>query len=221
MIFGSLGEGRHVADSIRVRVNDELVLEAGAREEAVGQINIEASAALAQWIDVFRERGDAVYQRLVNRAVAYLPMPAKTARAKISEFGALAEPRIVSLLSETVGPQRLELVRAQVAQHPARVLSNALVNSAWRNGPIENVHAGEFRGYPLDLRRVSLAEERALMRSASERLAFGMTVCRNLARRDNEAWHVGVLPYGLAEILSITPSGWTLTESSREVRLPG
>jgi hypothetical protein len=29
-----------------------------------------------------------------------------------------------------------------------------------------------------------------------------------------------VLPYGLAEILMITPSGWTLTETTREVRLP-
>jgi len=28
-----------------------------------------------------------------------------------------------------------------------------------------------------------------------------------------------VLPYGLAEILMITPTGWTLTECSREVRL--
>jgi hypothetical protein len=29
-----------------------------------------------------------------------------------------------------------------------------------------------------------------------------------------------VLPYGLAKMLLITPSRWTLTESSREVRLP-
>jgi len=29
-----------------------------------------------------------------------------------------------------------------------------------------------------------------------------------------------VLPLGLAELLLVTPSGWSLTESSREVRLP-
>jgi len=29
-----------------------------------------------------------------------------------------------------------------------------------------------------------------------------------------------VLPFGLAEILLVTPSRWTLTEISREVRLP-
>jgi hypothetical protein len=29
-----------------------------------------------------------------------------------------------------------------------------------------------------------------------------------------------VLPYGLAAMMLITPSGWTLTEATREVRLP-
>jgi hypothetical protein len=28
-----------------------------------------------------------------------------------------------------------------------------------------------------------------------------------------------VLPYGLASMMLVTPSGWTLTEASREVRL--
>ena len=30
-----------------------------------------------------------------------------------------------------------------------------------------------------------------------------------------------VLPYGLATMMLVTPSGWTLTESSREVRVHG
>ena len=33
-------------------------------------------------------------------------------------------------------------------------------------------------------------------------------------------WSEQVLPYGLAEILLITPSRWTLTDASRVVRLP-
>jgi hypothetical protein len=33
-------------------------------------------------------------------------------------------------------------------------------------------------------------------------------------------WPEQVLPYGLAELMMTTPSRWTLTEVSREMRLP-
>ena len=59
------------------------------------------------------------------------------------------------------------------------------------------------------------------MAFVSERLALGMTVCPQLAmQRPQRSWSEQVLPYGLAEILMITPSRWTLTETTREVRLP-
>ena len=55
----------------------------------------------------------------------------------------------------------------------------------------------------------------------SERLALGMAVCLQFAmERPKRSWSEQVLPYGLAEILLITPSRWTLTEASRQVRLP-
>jgi hypothetical protein len=101
------------------------------------------------------------------------------------------------------------------------VLANALVNSAWRNGPVENIHAGDFRRYPLDQRRVTLAEERELMAFASERLAQATSVCLRFAlEQPPRPWPEQVLPYGLAELMMTTPSRWTLTEVSREVRLP-
>jgi hypothetical protein len=99
--------------------------------------------------------------------------------------------------------------------------ANALVHTAWRNGPVENVHAGGYHGYPVDQRRVTPAAERELMAFVSERLALGMTVCLQLAmERPQRSWSEQVLPYGLAEILRIRPSRWTLTETTREVRLP-
>jgi hypothetical protein len=101
------------------------------------------------------------------------------------------------------------------------VLANAFVNTAWRNGPVEDIHAGDFRGYPVEQRRMTPAEERALMAFASERFAQAMSVClRFLAEQSPRGWVEQVLPYGLAEPLLITPSGWTLTEISRDVRLP-
>jgi hypothetical protein len=48
-----------------------------------------------------------------------------------------------------------------------------------------------------------------------------MTVCLQLAiEQPGRPWSEQALPYGLAEMLLITPARWTLTESSREVRLP-
>lgn len=43
--------------------------------EEMARINIEASAALAEWINLYRqERGAGLYAQLVNRAWAYLPL---------------------------------------------------------------------------------------------------------------------------------------------------
>jgi hypothetical protein len=191
----------------------------------MARINIEASAALAEWIDIYRtDPGGRLFEQLVNRAVAYLPMQKKKSRLKVTEVGALSEPEIAARLVEAFGvsnPQHLARVRQDVERHPSRVLANALVNTAWRNGPVENIHAGGFRGYPLDQRRVTLAEERELMAFASERLAQGTSVCLRFAlERPPRPWPEQVLPYGLAELMMITPSRWTLTEVSREVRLP-
>lgn len=191
----------------------------------MARINIETSAALADWIDVYRaDRTRRDYERLVNRAVAYLPMPKKTSRLKFTKVGVLAEPGVASQLVEAFRASRasqLERVRADVERHPSRVLSNALVNTAWRNGPVEDIHAGVFRGYPLEVRRMTPAEERSLMAFASERLAEGMDVCLRFdMERPPRGWVDQVLPYGLAEMMLITPSRWTLTEVSREVRQP-
>lgn len=51
--------------------------------------------------------------------------------------------------------ERLERARAEAQRHPTRVLANALVNVAWRNGPVEDIHAGLARGDPLVQRRVT------------------------------------------------------------------
>jgi hypothetical protein len=148
-------------------------------------------------------------------------MPKKTSKLKVTEFAALADPKMAARVVQAADATRLERVRADAECCPSRILANALVNTAWRNGPVENVHAGRYQGYPLDQRRVTLAEERELMAFVSGRLALGMTVCLQLAmERPQRSWSEQGLPYGLAEVLMITPSRWTLTETTREVRLP-
>jgi hypothetical protein len=189
----------------------------------MARINIEASAALAEWIDLYRaDPGGRLYKQLVDRAIFYLQMPKKTPKLKVSgEFAALADPKIAACIVEASDAARLEHSRSNSESFPSRIFANALINTAWRNGPVEDIHAGEFQGCPLDQRRLTPAEERELMDFASERLALGMTVCLRLVMEQRgRSWSEQVLPYGLAEILRITPSCWTLTESSRQVRLP-
>ena len=189
-------------------------------DEEMARINIEASAALADWIDLYREDA-GLYRQLVNRAVAWLPMPTRTAQVNVSTFAALADSTMATRLVHAVDPEQLARARADAVHHPSRVFANALVNVAWRNGPVENIHAGSFHGYPLGQRRVTPAEEKELTQSASDGLALGMTVCQVLTReRPRRSWPEQVLPYRLASPMSITPSRWTLTEASREVTLP-
>ncbi|MBI2841133.1 MAG: hypothetical protein HYX75_22680 [Acidobacteria bacterium] len=190
----------------------------------MARINIEASAALAEWIELYRAEGGGggrVYTRLVDRAISYLPMPKKRAKLKSERFAALADTDTAARLVEAAGPARVTRARADAEQYPNRVLANALLNVAWRSGPVEDIHAGWARGYVLTHRRITPSEERELMRIASSRLALGMTVCLVFAREQpRRPWPEQVLPYGLAKMMLITPYNWTLTESSCEVRLP-
>jgi hypothetical protein len=191
-------------------------------DSEMARINIEASAGLAAWIELRRE-DEELCRLLVNRAVAYLPMPTRTPKANVGAgaFAALADPTLATRFVHAVDPERLARVRVEVAGHPSRVFANALVNVAWRNGPVEDIHAGSFQGYPLTQRRVTPAEEKELMQSASDGLALGLTVCSVLAwERPPRSWPEQVLPYGLATMMLVTPYRWTLTEASREVRLP-
>jgi hypothetical protein len=188
----------------------------------MARIAIEATSALSEWIDLFRA-DEAVHRRLAARAVEHLPMPVKLTRSQSprAPLQALADPVVAETLLQETAPPRRERARAAVERHPTRVLANAIVNTAGRNGPVEDLHAGIFRGYPLDRRRMTPAEERRVLDFAGKGLGVGMAVCRRLAEETTgRSWSEQVLPFGLAEMLFVTPTGWSLTEKSREIRLP-
>jgi len=143
-------------------------------------------------------------------------------RAKATPLGrCVTADDVAERLIQNTDAARLAGVRANADRYPTRIFANASVNTAWRNGPVESIHAGRYRGYPLDQRRITAVEERELMDFASQRLALGMAICSRLVLEPQQRpWREQVLPYGLAEILMVTPTGWTLTESSRDARLP-
>lgn len=152
-------------------------------DSEMARINIEASAALASWVDVCRE-DPALYEKLVLRAVAYLPMPKWRVTPKGTDFAMLAVPDVRAQMVGATSEARVAKVRADAETHPSRLFSNALINTAWRNGAVEDIHAGVAKGYPLDKRRLTVAEERSVLGSAIDRLAIGMGACATLWRRD-------------------------------------
>jgi hypothetical protein len=77
--------------------------------------------------------------------------------------------------------------------------------------------------FPLSQRRVTTREEQSLMRTTAERLANGLSVFAWSEDQDPDTrpWLERVLPYAFAQELLVTPTGWSLEETSREVRVPG
>ena len=88
----------------------------------MARINIEASAALAEWIDLYRsDPGGRSYAQLVDRAVYYLPMPRKTAKLKVTELATLANPAMAARVVQSADATRLERVRADAERYPSRL----------------------------------------------------------------------------------------------------
>ncbi|HPQ70640.1 MAG TPA: hypothetical protein PKW95_16060 [bacterium] len=187
--------------------------------EEMARINIEASAALAEWIDLYRqERGSGLYAQLVKRALTYLPKPVATANLRPDGFAGLADPINASQLIEKAEARILKVL-GYVENYPSRIFANALVNMAWRYSPVERIHSGVPRGSPLDQRRVTLEEETEIMGYVACRLETGMATCKQLiTEQPPRSWVEQIIPYALDR--RICPIQWSLTETSREVRLP-
>jgi hypothetical protein len=191
----------------------------------MARINIEASAALEAWIDIMRVDYNR-YLRLMWAAHRHLPMTRKSVTRNLSPIGALTRVDFADQLSAAAGTDSdcYQARLAEVKEHPTRVLANALINFSWRNGQIENIHCGHSSlEYPLTHCRILKQEERKLVRATASRLADGLMAAFYLAQNDEDdrAWWQRVLPYNLAALWHITPSGWSLTERTRQVVLPG
>jgi len=189
----------------------------------IARINIEASAALERWIDLRRlERGR--YELLVHLAVAHLPMPRKTTRVGKEHplLMLLGQPALADSLRAGIPSAKLERAANEARAHPTRVLANAMIQYCWRNGPIEDVHAGTEYSYPMTERRIAPSEERLLVRETAAAFSQGMLALDCLMSSENTRdWSDTVLPFHLAEMMLVTPSRWSLTEKTRSLDLPG
>ena len=191
-------------------------------DSEMARINVEASAALAQWIDIMRTDWERYLS--LTWAARRLPMTRKRAERDqvfIHLLG-LCLPEFAATLMPRARGDRGRRARASAEAHPTRVLANAIINACWRNGPVEDIHAGQPSTYPLTQRRITPSEERTLVRTTAGRLAQGILgVCGLIREQSERTWVERVLPFNLVPDMLVTPLGWSLDERTRPVWLPG
>jgi hypothetical protein len=190
------------------------------------RINIEASANLAKWIEA-RRQDRPRYTALAQKAVAWLPATRRSIEGsnEFPVFFGLASEKMAGWLLSDPWAMR-DTLRREVGEHPTRVFANALINYAWRNtGRTESLHTGGPGDppYPLTQSRISLGAERRLFRVVARNMLEGVKALDLFGslRTDRRMWQEKVLPYHYASGLLITPHGWSLTEDTSEVYLPG
>lgn len=191
-------------------------------DSEMARINIEASAALAQWIDIMRTDWD--HYLSLMWAARRLPMTlrrAKTDRQSL-DLLALSQPEVEDTLMPRILSTWGSCARADAEAHPTRVLANAIINSCWHNGPIEDIHAGQCSTYALTQRRITPSEERRLIHTTASQLCRGiLAVFALIHERSKRSWPERVLPFNLVPDLLVTPTGWSLKERTCQVWLPG
>jgi hypothetical protein len=195
----------------------------------MARINIEASAALASWIDLM-QADQQRFRKLVKAAVQLLPFPIaqldeSTYYERFRALGAIDSANgrrsLMEAFARDFGSERLEREKARALVHPARALANGILNEHWRNGSgIEDIHAGGIAPpRPLTQRRLTKAQEALLMQETAELFVPTLRALYSVVSKPSEeTWPEQALPYALA---FNAPADWSLDEQTREIALPG
>ena len=184
-------------------------------DDEMCRINIEAASNLARLLQLLQTDEDAFF-RLLRAAYTWLPMPQRRLPRHQATLDTLL--RALSIPPESPVLQKLSpLVKTAVA-HPHRALANLLINVTYRNGPIENLHAGKTPAYPLDKRRGTSREAGKIIRFTAERLGAVVSTL--------PVWHESLQemlpwPEGIGRIVAACdyPRNWSFTEANAPIEL--
>lgn len=203
--------------------DSERPLPAGARVTQSGQIanaemmrlNIEMSAALANWLQRMDDSHER-YWTLVHKANHYLPMESRSYTREPSTTSTVAgvakAPQLMEMVHQSTPARHTQVALA----HPHRVVANTVINTAWRNGPIEAVHSGTSGcEFSPDERRIALRDMQAVLRSANGILGDILWAVSS-RRFNNIPWTDFALPFadpvswGGTTFRGVAPFEWTV-----------
>jgi hypothetical protein len=194
----------------------------------MARINIEASAALSDWIDLMRA-DQPRFRKVAKAAVKLLPFPIAQLdgstyyhrfRALVAFNSAHGRRSLMDAFARDFGSEWFERQKARILLNPARALANGILNEHWRNGSgIEDVHAGSIAPpRPLTQCRLTRAQEALLMQETAELFVPTMRALYYVVSKPSEeTWPEQALPYAIA---FKPPANWSLEEQTREIALP-
>jgi hypothetical protein len=175
----------------------------------MARMNVESSYAVSRLIELWCSNKTA-YWDLISAAVEHLPAPRKTtARGRVFE----------QAFRDGLARNGQRFLSAP-PEPGIRSLANTIAQWSFRNGEIENVHAGFAPfAYPLGARRISPAIERTIFREAAARFAgaaWGLMIPYAYPRSASslDAYHEILTSGGM-----YPASDWTTTESSWPVEI--
>ena len=105
--------------------------------------------------------GSSLYLR---RAYDWLPMPQQRVKRNFEPLEAL----LGFLVS---AHELLSASDLTAVSHPYRTLANSIINLTYRNGPVEDIHAGRGRTFSLNHRRFTDRQARQVIRHTAESLS--------------------------------------------------
>jgi len=188
-------------------------------DDEMARMNIEISAAIEWWLNL-KGTDQQRYRHLVQLALQYLPLGRKSV-TRSSHGDILWGYSLKAVATEVKrgwATERLEEYLHLAAKHPVRIIANSVTHVSWRNGPIENIHAGRSVGHAMNERRILPRDEKAIIRQAQDGLYGALRGVETLIF--DEAWPPPpdrVLPFLMPHI---RPSGWSYSEQSCVVALP-
>ena len=178
-------------------------------QDEMKRINIEASSNLAHLLQLWHE-DEAAYFDLLRRAYEWLPMPQQRVKRTLGP--------LESLLGFLIGVQEMSSVNELTAvPHPYRTVANTIINLVYRNGPIEEIHAGRGHTFSLDHRRFTARQARSIIRHSAESLNPFVT---DFPLWNNRLMRLPPWPKSVARLSSYLwyPGVWSLTETSSEIQ---
>ncbi len=179
------------------------------------RINIEASYNLAFLFEKMHSNENETLD-FILRAYDWLPMPHKRIKPDWKNIRTIYA--FLASYKNFVDPFYQERSE-QAIKHPYRALANVLSVLAYRNGDIENVHAGEGAAYPLTHRRFTFHQSRDILRGTAEHLSAALAAkpaWDSTLPNISEPWpqRLAGLPY-----ITFYPWDWSLDQSSASVTL--